>query len=136
MAAHVKLGVAVAMVPVGAINVAAVGGKYVTVSVAFAVLFAASCAVMVITVVPPPSVMPVIDHAVVPVATPVAPRLVVHVTSVTPTLSLAVPLTASVSLVVAYVPVLVGAVSASVGTVASRGVVIDAVVVALVVDST
>ena len=50
-------------------------------------------------------------------------------------LSLAVPLTASVSLVVVYVPVFVGVVSASVGTIAS-GFVIVAVVVALVDDST
>ncbi len=54
-----------------------------------------------------------------PVATPLPPRLVVQLTCVTPTLSLAVPLTASVALVAVYVPVLVGVVTATVGFVVS-----------------
>ena len=90
-----------------------------TVKVALAVLFAASRAVTVITVVPAPSGTAAIDHAVVPVAIPLAPPLVVQLTCVTPTLSLAVPLTASVALVAVYVPVLVGVVTATVGTVVS-----------------
>jgi hypothetical protein len=91
-------------------------------------LFIASRAVTVITVVPATSGTAAIDQDVVPVATPLAPALVVHVTCVTATLSFAVPLTASVPLVAANVPVVVGAVIAIVGAVASdaAGTVIDA----------
>ncbi len=90
-----------------------------TVSVALAVLFAASRAVTVTTVVPAPSGTAAIVHAVVPVATPLPPRSVVQLTCVTPTLSLAVPLTSSVLLVAVCVPPLVGVVIAIVGTVVS-----------------
>src|SRR6185503_8178390 len=114
-AAHVKVGVAVPIVPVGEMSVAPAGGKNVTVSVPFTVLLAASRAVTVITVVPAPSGTLAIDQAVVPVATPLAPRLVVQLTCVTPMLSLAVPLTTIVSLVVVCVPVADGVVTARVG---------------------
>jgi hypothetical protein len=71
---------------------------YMTERDVFAVLFAASRAVTVITVVPAPSGTMGIDHEVVPFAVPLAPRSVVQVTCVTPTLSAAVPPTVSVSL--------------------------------------
>ncbi len=90
-----------------------------TVSVALAVLFAASRAVTVTTVVPAPSGTAAIVHAVVPVATPLPPRFVVQLTCVTPTSSLAVPLTSSVLLVAVCVPPLVGAVIVIVGAVVS-----------------
>ncbi len=101
-AAQVKLGVACATAPLGATRVAGPGGAVrVTVSVALAVLFAASRATTVITVTPAPSGMALIVHAVVPAATPLASRSVDQVTSVTATLSLAVPLITSVSLLAA-----------------------------------
>ena len=55
------------------------------------------------------------DQLVVPVAVPLAPVLVVHVTCVTPTLSLAVPLNVIELVLVANVAPLVGAVIAMVG---------------------
>jgi hypothetical protein len=120
-AVQLKLGVAVAIVPVGVSRVAAPGGRllYVTVSIALVVLLAASRAVTVMTVVPVANGTAAIDQAVVPAATPLAPPLVDQLTCVTPTLSPAMPLTASDALAAEYVPVVVGVVTAMVGTVVS-----------------
>ena len=73
------------------------GGLYVTVRLSVTVLFAASRAVTVITVVPEATGTEATDHDVVPVAVPLPPRLVLQVTCVTPTLSEAVPLSAIVA---------------------------------------
>jgi hypothetical protein len=62
-----------------------------------------------------------IDHDDVPVATPLPPRLVDQLTWVTPTLSLAVPPTASVEAFAAHVAELVGVVIVTVGAVVSGG---------------
>jgi hypothetical protein len=82
-------------------------------------LFDASRAVTVMTVVPPSSGTDAIDHAVVPAATPLAPRSVAQLTCVTPTLSPALPLSASVGAVAVNEPVAVGAVIPIVGAVVS-----------------
>src|SRR2546428_257534 len=66
-------------------------GVTVTVKLAVAVLPAASCAVTVSTFVPGWRTIPLAVQLVVPVAVPVPPRLLTHVTWVTPTLSAAVP---------------------------------------------
>ena len=62
-----------------------------TVSVSVRVLPAASRAVTVSTFEPDSSAMPFTDHAVVPVAVPLPPRLLLQVTCVTATLSEALP---------------------------------------------
>jgi hypothetical protein len=121
-AVQLKLGVLVAIVPVGASSGAAPGADTtlkVTVRMAFVALLAASRAVTVTIVVPAATGTDAIDHELVPVAVPLAPRSVDHVTCVTPTLSLAVPLTAMVPLVAVKVPVPVGAVIAIAGAVVS-----------------
>ena len=129
-AVQLKLGVVVAIDPLGVTRVAAPGGVLlVIVSVPLAVLFAASRAVTVMTVVPSGTGTAAIVHAVVPVATPLAPRSVVQLTCVTPTLSLAVPARATVPFVTVWppvkvsmatvVPVAAGAVIAIVGGVVS-----------------
>jgi hypothetical protein len=94
---QLNAGVVVPIDPPGDSKVATpgAGGAKVTVNTAFAVLLDGSCAVIVTTVVPAWSDSTAIDHAVVPVATPLPPRSVVQLTRVTPTLSLAVPLSAS-----------------------------------------
>jgi hypothetical protein len=92
-----------------------------TVSVSVDVLLAASRAVMVMIVVPDGMDTDAIVHDVVPVATPLPPRLVVQLTCVTPTLSLAVPATASVEVVAVYDVPLVGDVIVTVGAVVSAG---------------
>ena len=56
----------------------------VTVNVALSVLPAASYAMTVITFVPLCRAMPVMFQAVVPLAAPLPPRLLLHVTCVTP----------------------------------------------------
>src|SRR5665213_480525 len=58
------------------------------------------------------------DHAVVPVATPAVPKLVAHETSVTPTLSLAIPAMVTAAAVVDMVPA-EGEVMVSAGAVVS-----------------
>ena len=71
------------------------------VHVAVVVLPAASRAVIVITFGPFCRAMLLADQLVVPVAVPLPPRLLVHVTCATPTLSLAVPDTVTVGVRVA-----------------------------------
>ena len=66
-------------------------GVKVTVKLAVAELRAASCAVTVSTFVPGWRTIPLAVQLVVPLAVPLPPRLFVHVTCVTPTLSDAVP---------------------------------------------
>src|SRR5262249_39235750 len=72
-------------------SVGACGSSAVEVEVAVAVLPAASWAVTVRTFVPSWMGIPLAVQLVVPVAVPLAPRLVAQVTWVTPTLSAAVP---------------------------------------------
>src|SRR2546429_8762078 len=98
-----------------------VGGvvSTVTVSVAVAVLPAASCAVTVSTFVPSWRAIPLAVQLVVPLAVPLPPRLLAHVTWVTPTLSDAVPPSVRGELLVLYVDAVVGAVMAMVGGVVS-----------------
>jgi hypothetical protein len=113
----------VAAVPAGARSEAVPGTTlYVTVSVELAVLFAASRATTVITVAPIPNGTPAIDHAVVPVATPLAPRSVDQLTCVTATSSLADPLTVRGVALVVYVPLLTGEAIATAGAVVSGGI--------------
>ena len=72
---------------------ATIGGvvSRVTVTLAVAVLPAASCAVTVSTFVPSWRAIPLAVQLVVPVAVPLPPRLFTHVIWITPTLSDAVP---------------------------------------------
>jgi hypothetical protein len=119
-AVQLNVGVAEVLLPLGPSKVAAPGAtRYVTVRVALLVFPAASRAVTVMTVVPDPSGTDAIDHPVTPAAVPLAPRSVLQLTWVTPTLSDAVPLTARLALEAVYVPVLVGDVIAIVGKVVS-----------------
>src|SRR5262245_3541819 len=85
-------------------------------------LFAASRAVTVTTFAPACSAIPLADQLVVPVAVPEPPRSFTHVTCVTPTLSLEVPLSVSGVVPVGNVGLVVGLVIATVGTVTSGGV--------------
>jgi hypothetical protein len=62
---------------------------------------------------------------VVQVAAPLPPRLLTHVTCRTPTLSLAVPLSATVVPVVEYVAAEVGPVIVTAGLVASGAVIVQ-----------
>src|ERR1043165_2163407 len=87
---YVGLVVGVVIATVGTI------ASDVTVSTAVPTLPAASCAVTVTTFAPGCRAIPLVDQLVVPVAVPLPPRSLTHVTWVTPTLSLALPLTASV----------------------------------------
>ena len=68
------------------------GGLYVAVMVATPALPAASRAVRVRMLSPDCKAIVLTAQLLVPVAVPDPPRLLVHVTCVTPTLSLAVPL--------------------------------------------
>jgi hypothetical protein len=96
--------------------------SYVTVRVAVPALPAASFAVTVSTFVPGCSAMPDADQLVVPVAVPLPPALLLHVTCVTPTLSAAVPPSVSGVVRVEYVAPDVGEVMLTVGGVVSGGV--------------
>ena len=91
----------------------------VTVSTAEATFPAASAAVTVICVDPLAKATPLIVQLVVPVAMPLAPRSVVQVTWVTPTLSDAVPPKLIVLPDEVKLPADVGEVMATVGGVAS-----------------
>src|SRR5215831_9562023 len=86
-----------------------------TVRVAEPVLPAVSRAVMVRTLVPLCSGMPVTDQDCPPVATPEPPALIDHVTREMLRLLSAVPCTVTVLVLVAYVEPDVGAVNATVG---------------------
>ena len=90
-----------------------------TVSVAVPVFPAASFAVTVSTLEPGCSAIPETDQLVVPVAVPLPPALLLHVTCVTPTLSAAVPLSVSGLLFVEYDDPDVGDVIDTVGGVVS-----------------
>jgi hypothetical protein len=80
---------------------------------------AASCAVTVSTFDPGCSAIPDADQLVVPVAVPLPPALLLHVTCVTPMLSAAVPPSVSGLLVAVYVAPDVGVVMLTVGGVVS-----------------
>src|SRR5882724_8506180 len=82
---------------------------------------AASRAVTVSTLVPDCNAMPLADQLVVPVAGPLPPWLLLQVSWVTPTLSLAVPLRVRGVVFVVKVLAVVGLVMATVGGVASGG---------------
>src|SRR5262245_3730586 len=86
-----------------------------------ALLPAASCAVTVMMFSPDSNGMFGADQLVVPVAVPDPPRLLVHVTSVTATLSLAVPPSVIGVVVTLWVGFGVGVLMATVGTVTSGG---------------
>src|SRR5690242_8501892 len=96
--------------------------SYVTVSAAVPVLPAASLAVTVSTLAPGCRAMPLTDHGPVPVAVPLPPRSLLHVTWVTPTSSLALPPSASGLAFVEYEGAGVGAVMVTVGNTASGAV--------------
>src|SRR4030095_4383971 len=101
---------------------ATVGGVVslrLTVRVACLVLPAASRAVTVMMLVPACSAIAPADQLVVPAAVPLLPRLFVHVTCVTPTLSEAVPPSASEGPVATNVEAEVGAVMAIDGAIVS-----------------
>src|SRR5207244_4718996 len=104
--------------------VGAMASAPVTVALAVAVLPAASCAVTVSTFVPSWRAIPLAVQLVVPLAAPLPPRLLAHVTWVTPTLSDAVPPSVRGELLVLYVDPVVGAVMAMVGGVASSPAVV------------
>jgi hypothetical protein len=91
----------------------------VTVNVSVRVLPAASRAVIVMTLDPPSSVIPLALHEVVPIAVPLPPRSLAHVTCVTPTASLAVPPTVNGVVLVVYVATDVGVVMVATGAVVS-----------------
>ena len=79
----------------------------------------ASRAVTVITLTPDSSVIELTDQLVVPLALPLLPRSLDQLTCVTPTLSEAVPLNASVDAVTASVAFDVGPVMVTAGFVVS-----------------
>src|SRR4029453_8575850 len=101
-------------------SVGSVGSK-LTVMLRLPVVPAASRAVTVSTLAPGWSTIPAPDQLVVPVAVPLPPRSLLHVTWVTPTLSVAVPASASGLALVAYVAADVGVVMATVGGAVSGG---------------
>src|SRR2546430_12078172 len=90
---------------------------------------AASRAVTVRRLAPAWRTMPLAVQLVVPVAVPLPPRLLVHVTCVTPTLSDAVPPSTRDDVGVLYVEPAVGVVIATVGSEASHLTVMLAVLV-------
>src|SRR5439155_22198936 len=92
----------------------------VTVSTVVVVLPAASFAVTVSRLAPACSAIPVAVQLVVPRAVPLPPRLLFHVTCVTPTLSDAVPPSASDDVGVLYVEPEVGDAMATAGGVGSQ----------------
>src|SRR5712691_935983 len=104
------------------------GAVYVTVKVAVPALLAASRAVTVSTLLPGCNTIPLADHVVVPVAVPLPPALLLHVTCVTPMLSAAVPPRVIGLVVVLYVAPVVGLVIVTVGGVGSYVTVICTVV--------
>jgi hypothetical protein len=109
-------------VPAPAPVLALVSGTFgvnVTVRLRLTLLPAASRAVTVSVFVPGCRAIPLADQLVVPVAVPLPPALVVQDTWVTPTLSEAVPLSASELVVVAWVVADVGVVMARTGAVVS-----------------
>jgi len=107
---------------VGAVVSAGPPGVEVTVSVAPLAFVAASFAVTVIWFVPAASAMLAMLQLLVPLAMPLVPfAALLHVTFVTPTLSLAVPLNATLEPVVEKVPEALGEVIATVGAVVSGG---------------
>src|SRR5207342_1210656 len=81
----------------------------VTVNVSVEVLPAASRAVTVMTLAPLTRATLATLHAVVPVAVPLPPAALLHVTCVTPTASEAVPPSATVAVLVEKVSAAVGA---------------------------
>src|SRR5258706_438508 len=95
------------------------GALYVTVSVAVAVLPAASRAVTVKMLSPGCSAMLFAAQLVVPAAVPCPPRLLAQVTCVAARLSPAVPPRLTGLVLVVYVAPLVGVVIATVGAVGS-----------------
>ncbi len=80
---------------------------------------AASAAVTVMTLTPLCRVIPDTDHDVVPIAVPLPPPLLDHVTRVTPTVSEAVPAMLSGLEFVEYVALAVGEVIAMMGGIVS-----------------
>jgi hypothetical protein len=74
---------------------------------------------MVMTLAPPSSTMPLALQLVVPVAVPLPPRSLAHVTCVTPTASLAVPPTVNGVVLVAKVVPVVGVAIETAGAVVS-----------------
>jgi hypothetical protein len=92
------------------------------VSVALLVFPAASLAVTVRMLTPLSKLMPLALQEVVPAAVPLPPRLLLHVTWVTPTLSVAVPPKFNDPVAVEKVGLLVGEVMATEGAVVSGGV--------------
>jgi hypothetical protein len=99
--------------------VGAVASVSVAVKLEVAVLPAASRAVTVMTFAPATRRIPLAVQLAVPLAAPVPPRLLAHVTCVTPTLSLAVPLTVIGVALVACVADEVGPVIVTAGLVVS-----------------
>src|SRR4249919_3231656 len=94
----------------------------VTVRTPLAVLPAASRAVIVMVLAPGLRATVPVDQLVVPVATPEPPWLFDQRTSLTPTLSAAVPLSANDVAAVEYVAAVVGCAMPTVGTCASAKV--------------
>src|SRR5207244_4432923 len=119
-----SVGVVMAMV-------GAMASTPVTVTLAVAVLPAASCAVTVSTFVPSWRRSAERGVGVVPLAVPLPPRLLAHVTWVTPTLSDAVPPRVKGVLLVLYVDAVVGAVMAMAGAMASTPVTVTLAVAVL-----
>jgi hypothetical protein len=113
----VVVGEVIAML--GAVESLSVAAK-----LAVAVLPAASRAVTVMTFEPSTSRIPLTVQVVVPEAVPLPPRLLTHVTCVTPTLSLARPPRLSVEVPVVMAPLVVGDVMLTVGRVVSETVVV------------
>src|SRR5438034_5046279 len=105
------------------VTVGGMASTPLTVTLAVAVLPAASWAVTVTTFVPSWRAIPLAVQLVVPLAVPLPPRLLAHVTWVTPTLSDAVPPNVRGELLVLYVDAVVGAVMAMVGGGASTAVI-------------
>ena len=77
------LDVTLAADPVVTVGIVPVIAVYVTVIVSVAVLFAPSVTVTVITLSPLDKLMPEIDQSVVPLAVPLPPLLLLHVTLLT-----------------------------------------------------
>src|SRR5512138_739848 len=110
---NVLAEVGVVMVTLGGV------GSYVTVKLSVPVFPAASRAVTVSTLLPDCNAIPLTDQLVVPVAVPLPPRLLLHVTCVTPTLSAAVPPSVIGLVVAVYVVPVVGLVMLTLGAVGS-----------------
>src|SRR5262249_8352385 len=113
------------------VAVGAMASTTVTVKVAVPVLPAASWAVTVRRFVPSWMGIPLAVQLVVPVAVPLAPRLVAQVTWVTPTLSAAVPPTVRTGSEEGWVGAEVGEGVGTVGGMASPAVIVKVAVAAL-----